>query len=87
MYYANECTLKGSSEHGFKMRCLSKTLRKLTNKIIPGVTESQFSIGTEGSAAPTHTEDCNLPSANYHIMGAIKYWFVHPPSEFEKIEE
>ena len=87
VYYANEFVFKGSSEHGFKMRRLSKTLRKLTNKIIPGVTESQFSIGTEGSAAATHTEDCNLPSANYHIMGAIKYWFVHPPSEFEKIEK
>ena len=52
-----------------------------------GVTATTCSMGQIGTFATIHTEDMNLPSANYHAIGATKYWFSQPAKYFDTIEE
>jgi hypothetical protein len=44
------------------------------NLRLPGLQFSYYYLGTPLSYFAPHVEDMNLPSVNFHILGAPKQW-------------
>ncbi|XP_057799265.1 lysine-specific demethylase JMJ13-like [Salvia miltiorrhiza] len=71
-----------------KLSRLPKSILRLLETSIPGVTEPMLYIGMLFSMFAWHVEDHYLYSINYHHCGAAKTWYGIPgPSalEFEKV--
>lgn len=52
---------------------------------IPGLTTTNLYIGAPGSSFFLHSEDQNLPSANYLLMGAPKVWYAVPSKYYSAV--
>lgn len=46
-------------------------------QILPGLHFSYYYLGTPMSVFAPHVEDMNLPSVNFHLLGAPKFWYVY----------
>lgn len=71
-----------------KISLLSKSILRLLETTIPGVTEPMLYIGMLFSMFAWHVEDHYLYSINYHHCGASKTWYGipgHAALEFEKV--
>ncbi|CAN4077271.1 unnamed protein product [Withania somnifera] len=79
----------GKSKWNMKIfSCLPKSVLRLLDKAIPGVTEPMLYIGMLFSMFAWHVEDHYLYSINYHHCGAAKTWYGipgHAALDFEKI--
>ncbi|CAK9309528.1 unnamed protein product [Citrullus colocynthis] len=61
-----------------KLSCLPKSVLRLLEMVIPGVTEPMLYIGMLFSIFAWHVEDHLLYSINYHHCGASKTWYCIP---------
>ncbi|KAL3360583.1 hypothetical protein AABB24_013819 [Solanum stoloniferum] len=71
-----------------RFSCLPKSILRLLEKAIPGVTEPMLYIGMLFSMFAWHVEDHYLYSINYHHCGAAKTWYGipgHAALDFEKV--
>ncbi|KAL7610448.1 hypothetical protein Lser_V15G10270 [Lactuca serriola] len=71
-----------------KVARLSRSILRLLETTIPGVTEPMLYIGMLFSMFAWHVEDHYLYSINYHHCGAAKTWYGvpgHAAVDFEKI--
>lgn len=71
-----------------KLSRLPKSVLRLLETAIPGVTEPMLYIGMLFSIFAWHVEDHYLYSINYHHCGAAKTWYGipgHAALEFEKV--
>ncbi|KAI8026697.1 Lysine-specific demethylase JMJ706 [Camellia lanceoleosa] len=71
-----------------KLSRLPKSVLRLLETAIPGVTEPMLSIGMLFSMFAWHVEDHYLYSINYHHCGAAKTWYGipgHAALDFEKV--
>ncbi|XP_024961234.1 lysine-specific demethylase JMJ706-like [Cynara cardunculus var. scolymus] len=71
-----------------KVSRLSKSILRLLETTIPGVTEPMLYIGMLFSMFAWHVEDHYLYSINYHHCGAAKTWYGvpgHAALDFEKV--
>ncbi|XP_057478687.1 lysine-specific demethylase JMJ13-like isoform X1 [Actinidia eriantha] len=71
-----------------KLSRLSKSVLRLLETAIPGVTEPMLYIGMLFSMFAWHVEDHYLYSINYHHCGAEKTWYGipgHAALDFEKV--
>ncbi|KAJ8538734.1 hypothetical protein K7X08_030030 [Anisodus acutangulus] len=71
-----------------RFSCLPKSILRLLDKAIPGVTEPMLYIGMLFSMFAWHVEDHYLYSINYHHCGAAKTWYGipgHAALDFEKV--
>ncbi|XP_038680297.1 lysine-specific demethylase JMJ706-like isoform X2 [Tripterygium wilfordii] len=79
----------GSSKWNLKkLSRLPKSILRLLETAIPGVTEPMLYIGMLFSMFAWHVEDHYLYSINYHHCGAAKTWYGipgHAASRFEKM--
>ncbi|KAI4371520.1 hypothetical protein MLD38_019744 [Melastoma candidum] len=79
----------GSSNLNLKnLSKLPKSILRLLDNTIPGVTEPMLYIGMLFSMFAWHLEDHYLYSINYHHCGAFKTWYGvpgHAASHFEKV--
>ncbi|XP_048230129.1 lysine-specific demethylase JMJ706 isoform X2 [Ricinus communis] len=79
----------GNSKWNLKnVSWLQKSVLRLLEKAIPGVTDPMLYIGMLFSVFAWHVEDHYLYSINYHHCGAAKTWYGIPgPAalEFEKV--
>ncbi|CAN4076063.1 unnamed protein product [Withania somnifera] len=79
----------GKSKWNMKrFSCLPKSVLRLLDKAIPGVTEPMLYIGMLFSMFAWHVEDHYLYSINYHHCGAAKTWYGipgHAALDFEKV--
>lgn len=79
----------GNSKWNLKnLSRLPKSILRLLDRAIPGVTDPMLYIGMLFSLFAWHVEDHYLYSINYHHCGAAKTWYGIPgPSalEFEKV--
>ncbi|KAM3270869.1 lysine-specific demethylase isoform X1 [Capsicum chacoense] len=79
----------GKSKWNMKrFSCLPKSVLRLLEKAIPGVTEPMLYIGMLFSMFAWHVEDHYLYSINYHHCGAAKTWYGipgHAALDFEKV--
>ncbi|XP_040989654.1 lysine-specific demethylase JMJ706-like [Juglans microcarpa x Juglans regia] len=81
--------LLGNSKWNLKkLSRLPKSILRLLDRAIPGVTEPMLYIGMLFSMFAWHVEDHYLYSMNYHHCGAAKTWYGIPGRaalEFEKV--
>ncbi|VFR02149.1 unnamed protein product [Cuscuta campestris] len=79
----------GKSKWNLKrLSWLPKSILRLLEKTIPGVTEPMLYIGMLFSMFAWHVEDHFLYSINYHHCGATKTWYGipgHAAFDFEKV--
>ncbi|XP_054810000.1 lysine-specific demethylase JMJ13 [Prosopis cineraria] len=79
----------GSSKWNLKkLSRLPKSILRLLETVIPGVTEPMLYIGMLFSMFAWHVEDHFLYSINYHHCGASKTWYGipgHAALEFERV--
>ncbi|KAK1379083.1 Lysine-specific demethylase [Heracleum sosnowskyi] len=71
-----------------KLSRLPKSILRLLEIIVPGVTEPMLYIGMLFSMFAWHVEDHYLYSMNYHHCGAAKTWYGvpgHTALDFEKV--
>ncbi|KAJ7953409.1 Lysine-specific demethylase [Quillaja saponaria] len=71
-----------------KLSRLPKSILRLLETVIPGVTEPMLYIGMLFSMFAWHVEDHYLYSINYHHCGASKTWYGtpgHAALEFERV--
>ncbi|KAI3501568.1 hypothetical protein L1887_29447 [Cichorium endivia] len=71
-----------------KVARLSRSILRLLDTTIPGVTEPMLYIGMLFSMFAWHVEDHYLYSINYHHCGAAKTWYGvpgHAALDFEKV--
>ncbi|XP_076888852.1 lysine-specific demethylase JMJ13-like, partial [Bidens hawaiensis] len=71
-----------------KVAWLSRSILRLLETTIPGVTEPMLYIGMLFSMFAWHVEDHYLYSINYHHCGAAKTWYGvpgHAALDFEKV--
>ncbi|KAK4769781.1 hypothetical protein SAY87_030313 [Trapa incisa] len=79
----------GNSKWNLKnLSRLPKSILRLLEKTIPGVTDPMLYIGMLFSMFAWHVEDHYLYSINYHHCGAFKTWYGvpgHAALDFEKV--
>ncbi|KAL3647654.1 hypothetical protein CASFOL_008622 [Castilleja foliolosa] len=72
------CEAGGKVDYAEKLSRLPKSILRLLETSIPGVTEPMLYIGMLFSMFAWHVEDHYLYSINYHHCGAAKTWYGIP---------
>ncbi|XP_030524709.1 lysine-specific demethylase JMJ706 isoform X2 [Rhodamnia argentea] len=88
-FSSSDTDLLGSSKWNLKnLSRLPKSVLRLLETSIPGVTDPMLYIGMLFSMFAWHVEDHYLYSINYHHCGAFKTWYGvpgHAALDFEKV--